>query len=204
MRAEHSRLESLAKLFDCTSLLDATAAAIRTTGDELAAIAAVWRQAEVAQARIATWNEQVGYALDELVGCHACESSACRQQAQIELQRPQQAALEEQHIASLQSAGRACPAPLPRPSTAQLFTAVDVPALEEGAKALVKEVKALPKEARDHGEGCAPAFGGSSNLHLHRVQGHVQAVQEGHLLAYPLDAYPLLIPNVHASHLRLL
>lgn len=64
MRAEHSRLESLAKLFDCTSLLDATAAAIRTTGDELAAIAAVWRQAEVAQARIATWNEQVGYALD--------------------------------------------------------------------------------------------------------------------------------------------
>ena len=34
----------------------------------------------------------------------------------------------------------------------QLFTAVDVPALEEGAKSLVKEVKALPKEAREHGE----------------------------------------------------
>ena len=59
MRAEHARLEALAKLFDCTSLLEGAAAAIRSTGDELAALTAVWRQAEAAQARIAAWNEQV-------------------------------------------------------------------------------------------------------------------------------------------------
>ena len=33
----------------------------------------------------------------------------------------------------------------------ELFTAVNVPELEEGAKAMVKEVKALPKEVKEHG-----------------------------------------------------
>lgn len=33
----------------------------------------------------------------------------------------------------------------------QLFSAVNVAELEEGAKALVKEVKALPKEIKEQG-----------------------------------------------------
>lgn len=40
---------------------------------------------------------------------------------------------------------------LPARLTLQLFSAVDVTELEEGAKALVKEVKALPKEIKGQG-----------------------------------------------------
>lgn len=49
----------------------------------------------------------------------------------------------------------ACPS---RPAP-QLFSEVNVAQLEEGAKALVKEVKALPKEIKEQG-GWQEQFGG--------------------------------------------
>ena len=59
MHAEHSRLEVLGKLFDCAHLLSAAAANVRATSDELAALRAVWRQAEATEKRLAEWNQTV-------------------------------------------------------------------------------------------------------------------------------------------------
>ncbi|EFN60095.1 hypothetical protein CHLNCDRAFT_133411 [Chlorella variabilis] len=88
MHAEHSRLHTLGKLFDCSQLLEAAAASIKATDEELAALRALWQQAAAAEKKLGDWNQT-------------------------------------------------------------LFSAVDVAALEEGAKALVKEVKALPAAVRE-------------------------------------------------------
>lgn len=61
MRAEHTRLEVLGKLFGCSELLAGVSAAIKATTDELAALAAVWQQAAVAQGKLAEWNETVSW-----------------------------------------------------------------------------------------------------------------------------------------------
>lgn len=62
MHAEHARLEALARLFGCSELLADVSAAIKATTDELAALAALWQQAVVAQGRLAVWNQTVGRA----------------------------------------------------------------------------------------------------------------------------------------------
>lgn len=60
MRSEHARLETLGKLFGCSELLAGATGVIKTTSDELAALAAVWQCAGSAQRKLDEWNKTVG------------------------------------------------------------------------------------------------------------------------------------------------
>lgn len=60
MHAEHSRLHTLGKLFDCSQLLEAAAASIKATDEELAALRALWQQAAAAEKKLGDWNQTVG------------------------------------------------------------------------------------------------------------------------------------------------
>ena len=59
MQAEHARLHSLGKLFDCSDMLDEPATSIKSTDHELAALRSLWQLARLAEKKLADWNQTV-------------------------------------------------------------------------------------------------------------------------------------------------
>lgn len=67
LQAEHARLHTLSKLFDCSELLSKTAASIKSTDEQLLALKATWQKAGMAEQKLAEWNKMVRLQLIRMV-----------------------------------------------------------------------------------------------------------------------------------------